>query len=219
MVMLAAKARDTVGKGVATLRTKGLLPAVVYGAKTPSQPLTLNAREFEKVWREAGEAGLVELAINGSKKNVLIKDVELHPLRGTPLHVDFYAVEMNKPIRAQVPVQFTGEAPAAKQGAILVKVIHELEVEALPANLPRELQVDISKFVQAGDRFLVSDLSVPAGVTVIAEPSDIIALTEAPKAEEEVVAEAAPSIADIEVVGEKGKKEEEAAKAETPKAE
>lgn len=174
----------------------------------PSEPLTVDMREFEKVWREAGEAGLVELAVGDSKKNVLIKDVQRDPLKDTPVHVDFYAVQMDKPIRAMVSVRFSGDAPAVKQGAILMKIIHELEVEALPANLPRELEVDISKLAASGERFLISDLTLPAGVTVIADPADIIALTEEPKAEEEIAAEAAPGISDIEVVGEKGKKEE-----------
>ena len=213
MVTLAASPRQIIGKGVKTLRARGSVPAVVYGAKAPSESIEVNEREFEKIWHVTGEAGLVELVVDGSTKNVLIKDVQRDPLKDGALHIDFYVVEMDKPIRATVPVKFVGDSPAVKQGAILVKIIRELEVESLPAKLPHELEVDISKLVAAGDRFLVSDLVVPAGVTVIADSMDIVALTEEPKAEEEVVAETAPSIADIEVVDKKGKEEvsEEAA--------
>lgn len=209
MITLSAKPRTETGKKAKMIRSRGAIPAVVYGAKTPAESIEVNEREFEKIWRLAGEAGLVELVVDGSTKNVLIKDVQRDPLKAAPLHIDFYVVQMDQLIRAKVPVKFTGEAPAVKQGAILVKIIHELEVEALPANLPHEVNVDISKFANAGDRFLVSDLVMPAGVTVIADSTDIVVLTEAPRAEEEVAAETAPTIADIEVVDKKGKEEEE----------
>ena len=199
------------------VRSQGAVPAVVYGAGIPSESVSVNAREFEKVWRQAGEAGLIELAVGDSKKNVLIKDVQVDPLKGTPIHADFYIVRMDRPIRVMVPLKFTGEAPAVKQGAVLVKVIHELEVEALPASLPHELEVDISKLASPGDRFLISDLALPADVTVEADADDIIAMAEEPRKEEEVVAEVAPSIADIEVVDKKGK--EEAEEGEEAKAE
>ena len=125
------------------------------------------------------------------------------------MHADFYMVRLDRSIRVTVPLEFIGEAPAIKQGAILVKVIRELDVEALPANLPNILSVDVSMLGAVGDRFLVSDLKLPPGVVVPANPADIIAIAEEPKAEEEAPAEAAPSLADIEVVGDKGKKEEE----------
>ena len=209
MLTLNAKPRDIAGKDLKTLRAGGGVPAVLYGAGAKTETVEVDAREFEKVWRTAGESGLVELVVDGSKKSVLIKDVQRDPLKGTPVHADFYMVRLDRSIRVTVPLEFIGEAPAIKQGAILVKVIRELDVEALPANLPNILSVDVSMLGAVGDRFLVSDLKLPPGVVVPANPADIIAIAEEPKAEEEAPAEAAPSLADIEVVGDKGKKEEE----------
>ena len=213
MLTLAVKPREITGKKVKTVRARGAVPAVVYGAGSPARALEMDSREFEKIWREAGETDLVELSMGDEKKSVLIKDVQLDPLKGIPIHADFYAVRMDKAIRVTVPVKFFGESPVVKQGANLVRVIHELDVEALPGNLPPALTVDLSKLAATGDRFLVSNLALPAGVKVMANPADIIVFTEEPRVEEEPI-EAAPSIADIEVVGEKGKEEKEVEAAE-----
>lgn len=197
------------GKKNKALREKGLIPAVVYGSAEKSQPIEIELKNFEKVWREAGESSLIDLEVDGDKKNVLIKEVRLDPVSDKPTHADFYAVRMDKPIQAMVPIEFIGESPAVKnQGAILVKVAHELEVEALPANLPPHFEVDVSSLEKFDDRFLVKDLKLPEGVKVFANPEDVIALAEEPKAEEETPPET-PSIEDIEVVGKKGKEEEE----------
>ncbi|MBI2507260.1 MAG: 50S ribosomal protein L25, partial [Candidatus Niyogibacteria bacterium] len=191
----------------------GLIPAVVYGGTEKPQPLEIDLKDFQKTWEEAGESSLIELDFDGQKKNVLIKAVQKNPLDDTPVHVDFYAVRMDKPIQAAVSIEFAGESPAVKNlGASLVKVMHEIEIEALPKDLPHELVVDISGLRAFNDRFLVKDLKLPSGVKVLAVPEDIVALVEEPKAEE-VPAEA-PALEEIEVVGKKGKKEEEAGEAD-----
>ena len=209
MNLLQAKRRSITGKHVKTLRVKGVIPAVVYGGKSGTESIEVDTREFEKVWREAGEAGLVELTVDGSKKTVLIKDVAADPLKGAPVHADFYEVSMDKLIRIKVPLKFIGESPVVKLGASVVKVMHEVDVEALPAKLPSVLVVDLSRLVNVGDRYLVSNLELPEGVSVKADANELIVLTEEMKAEE-VAPETAPTLADIEVVGEKGKKEEAA---------
>lgn len=208
-----------VGKGVRRLRNAGKIPAVVYGAGEKGIVLQVAGRDFEKIFREAGESSVVELEIGEERKNVLIHDVARDPVSNTPLHVDFLQVRMDRPIRASIPLVFEGESPAVKNlGGILVKVMHELEVEALPRNLPHEIAVDISKLGELEDKFVVSDLVVNPEVKIIAEGEEVVALIESPRTEEEITAAPeAPSLEAIEVVGKKSreeKEEEQAAPAE-----
>ena len=208
MLTLQTKPREITGKKVKALRKKGLLPGVVYSEGKPADSIELNLGEFQKVWKEAGESSIIELDMDGQKKNVLIKDVQIDPARDTPIHVDFYSVRMDKRIKAMVPLNFMGEALAVKNsGGVLVKVIYELEVEALPANLPSELEVNISKLATFEDRFSVSDLKLSEGVKVLANRQEIIALVEEPRAEEKEAPQEEPGLEKIEVVGEKGKEE------------
>lgn len=211
MLSLKAQTRAVLGKQNKALRASGLIPAVLYGEGETSRPIEMALKDFQKTWTEAGESSLIELEINGDKKNVLIKDVQFDPVKDFPVHADFYAVRMDKTLEAAIPVEFIGESFAVKNmGAILIKVVHELNVEALPKDLPPKLEVDISGLANFNDRFLVGDLKLPAGVKVLANPEDVIALVEEPKAEAEVPVEA-PGLENIEVVDKKGKKEEEGA--------
>lgn len=220
MLTLKAQTRAVLGKQNKALRQKELIPAVVYGAGEPSKPIELNLKDFQKIWSEAGESGLIELEIGSEKKNVLIKDVQTDPVKDFPIHADFYAVRMDRTIEAAVPIKFVGESPAVKNlGANLVRVMHELDIEALPKDLPHELEVDVSVLANFNDRFSVSDLKLPAGVKVLAGPEEIIALVEEVKAEEEAPAPEAAGLDKIEVVDKKGKKEEEGAGAEASEAE
>lgn len=199
---LKTEKRDAFGRGLAVFRAKGHLPAVLYGPKDPSRSFFVDFGDFKRVWKKAGETGVIELDFEGKKKQVLIYDVDVDPLKGEPRHVDFYAVDMAKKTTVSVPLVFEGEAPAVKVlGGVLVKVIHELEVEALPADLPSELKVDISKLATFEDRVEVSDIKVPQGAEILTEPDEVVALVEEPR-EEEVTEEPA-SIADIEVTSKK----------------
>lgn len=217
MTSIKAQKRELTGKKVKKLRESGKLPAVVYGALEKGVLLEILERDFEKVFREAGESTLVKLEIGGNIKNVLIHDVSYDPIKGKPRHVDFLEVRMDKPIRAKVQLVFEGESPAVKLGGILVKVLHEIEVEALPQDLPHEIKVDISKLENLENKFTVFDLKLPRGVKVRAEGDEVLALIEAPKTEEELKAEEAegtPGIESIEVLSKK-EKEEEIAEPET----
>lgn len=212
-LQLKAEKRDVFGKRLSTFRKDGKLPAVFYGPKDKSRSFFVSAKDFKKIWKEAGESGIVELDFGPAeksgvkeKKQVLIYDVDVDPLHGEPRHVDFYVADMTKKTTVSVPLSFEGESPAVKSlGGVLVKVFHELEVEALPAELPSEIEVDISSLKTFEDKITVSDLKVSQGVEILAEPDEAIALVEEPKEEE--IAEEAPSIEDIEVIG--GEKEEE----------
>jgi large subunit ribosomal protein L25 len=215
MVELAAKKREITGKKTRSLRKTGSIPAVLYGYKEESQPILVEQKSFEHVWKEAGESSIISLNLEGEGvKNVLIHDVALDPRKDLPLHVDFYAVRMDKPIEASVPVSFTGESEAVKAlSGVLVKVAHEIEIRALPKDLPHELEADISKLVTFEDRLTIADIKFPQGVEPTGDSESVVALVEAPRTQAELEAldqaTEAPSIESIEVAGKKAKEEGE----------
>ena len=225
MVQLATKPRNLLGRKAKRLRKQGEIPAVVYGYKIEPTNISVDARAFKKLWREAGETSLVELALEGtSPKQVLIHEVEMDPMSGVPIHVDFYAVQMDKEIEASIPLKLTGDSEAVKAlGGVLLTVMHEIPVKALPKDLPHEILVDVTPLKTFEDKILVSNLVMPKGVEVMAEAEQVVLLVEPPRTEEEMAAldeTQAPSVEDIEVVGAKEKAEAEAAEAaEESKAE
>lgn len=187
MISLKAEPRVVLGKKVKKLRQKGMLPAVLYGGDMPSQAITVIYKDFEKAYREAGESTLLELRMDGKPHTVLIYGITHDPLKGIPVHADFYAVRLDKTIRTRVLFEFKGESPAVKnEGGILIKVRQEVEVEALPQDLPHEITVDISALEAIGSRISLADIPVPKGVKILAEKEDVIVLVEAPRSEEEL---------------------------------
>lgn len=206
-ISLTAAKREETGKKVQRLIAAGSVPAIVYGPKQEAVAISVPAREFDKVLRSAGESSVVELGGLGSPMQVLIHEVDRDPVTHAPRHVDFYAIEKGAKVEVAVPLVFVGESPAAKQGASLVKVMHELEIEAAAADLPHEIEVDISVLAAVGDQIHVSDLKLPKGVELKVEGEQVIALVQEVAVEEE--APAAVDMSAIEVE-EKGKKEEEA---------
>lgn len=187
MQELKAKPRVELGKKTNALRRAGFLPAVVYGEGVKSQPISVPYRDFDKAYKEAGESTLLKLDVDGKLYNVLIHDIKHDPLKGTPLHADFYAVRMDKAIRTKVPIEFFGESPAVKnEGGILVKVMQEIEVEALPQDLPRELKADLSLLDTFESKLLIKDIALSKDVKALAGQEEIIALVEPPRSEEEL---------------------------------
>jgi large subunit ribosomal protein L25 len=211
-VTLAATKREETGSRGKRLLNDGRMRAVVYGPKQESLPIEVSSHDFAKVLRDAGESTVIELSGLGEPLQVLIHDLDRDPVTNTPRHADFYAIEKGAKVEVAVPLEYIGESDAVKAGANLVKVMHELEIEASPADLPHQIEVDISRLAAVGDQIHVKDLKIPAGVTVKAEEDQVVALIQ----EVAVEAEEAPAevdMASIEVE-EKGKKEEEEAPAE-----
>lgn len=196
-----------------TLRAAGRVPAVFYGPKEASTPISIDASKLEVLWRDAGETTLITLAGAGESKDTLIRDIQTHPLTGKILHADFYVIEKGKKVEVNVPLEFVGEAPAEKQGHIISKALHEITIEVAPAEIPHNLEIDISKLVNVGDHILVSDVTLPSSAELKTGPEEIIvSVTEfkeetAPVVEGEAAQDAAPAEA------------EEAAPAEETKAE
>ena len=205
MITLQAQKRE-VG-GVNALRKAGVLPAVVYGSKEVSTPISIPLLAFEAALKEAGESSVISLEGVGEAKNVLIHEVVRHPVTGVILHADFYAIEKGQTLSVSVPLHFVGVSPAVKeQGGILTKILHEIDVEAQPQDLPREINVDISVLKTLDAQIHVRDLALPKGVTTDMDADEVVAMISVTQEEVE-----APILDITQIaVEKKGKKEEEA---------
>jgi len=211
MVNLSAKIRKDFGKKVEKIRQEGILPAVLYGPKTENISLEVDLKEFEKAYREAGESSLIEVKVDKKTFLVLIHAVEIDIISQKPIHIDFYQPNLDEEIEAAVPLVFEGESPAVKDlGGTLVKNIYELEVKALPQNLPHEIKVDISVLKTLQDSIAIKDLIIPGEGTVkiLKEPEEMIVFVAEPeKVEEELKKTVEEKVEEVGKVEEK--KEEE----------
>lgn len=226
-IELTARERTVMGRAVRHLRQNGFVPAVLYGKGLESKPLQIPVKEFENVFKTSGESTLVYLHVGNSVPvPTIIHDVARDPLDGGFLHADFYKVRLDEKIKAKISVTFSGESPAVKNLAgIFVRNANELEVEALPQDLPPEISVDISGLAQFGDQILAKDVKLPSGVKLLAENEEIIATIQEPKSEAELAAELAQPTTDVSAVEEIEKEKpaeevpaEESGAAPTPEA-
>ena len=191
------------------VRDSGKIPGILYGPKEPSTAVTASMKEFKAVWKEAGESSVIILKEGKNEHEALIHEIDVHPVSGEPRHADFYVIEKGKKVKVHVPLVFSGVAPAVKdKGAILIKVLREIEVEAAPRDLPRELVVDISKLVEFNDTIHAKDISVPAGVELKVNGDEVVASVMEAK-EEVVEAPAAIDLSAIESSSTKGKEVKE----------
>jgi large subunit ribosomal protein L25 len=175
-MQLNASIRQLLGKRSRRLYREGKLAAVVYGHNTKATPLTLDKNEFQKVFIRSGRTHLVDLVVDGERsEKVLVREIQTHPRRLGPIHVDFYQVSLEEKITVEVPVHLTGESAAVKRGdADILQPIHALRVECLPTDIPEAFEVDLTPLEEIESELRVSDLSVPKGVTVLADPEDLI---------------------------------------------
>jgi large subunit ribosomal protein L25 len=174
-----------------------MIPAVVYGAHQSSTPISVDAKVFAKVLHEAGEATIVLLTGLGAEIPTLIHKVDFEPITSLPRHIDFYAVTKGEKVEVAIPLEFIGESAAVEAGANLVKVLHEIEVEADPMNLPHTISVDLSMLKVVDDQIHAKDLVLPAGVVLMAEPDDVVALVQ--EVVEEKDEEVAADLSSIDV--------------------
>jgi large subunit ribosomal protein L25 len=206
-VKLSATRRTALGRQVGQLRRDGQLPAVVYGPGLEPAPIQLNAREAARLLRNVAGAELIELDVDGEARNVLLQDIQRHSLRGEFLHVDFYAVDMSRPIRARIPVRLVGTSYAVQSlSGVLVRGLTEIEVECLPGDLVSAIESDLGELKEIGQAIHVRDLYLPKAITVLTEPDELIARVTLAR-EEDLTQPAAPTPTEVEVI-EKGKAEE-----------
>ena len=229
--------RDVLGKKVKHLRKQGLVPAELYGRGLQNSHLAVTSKDFNKVFKQAGENTVVNLIINGEiassrpfsqhqkggtrndkegRVAVLISGVTKHPVYDTVESVDFYQVRLDEKLKTKVPVSFVGESAAIKhQGGVLIKAMQEIEVEALPNDIPHSFVVDLSKLAELNQSFYIKDLVVNPQVKVLIDKESVIATVKPQMTEEEEKAleeKAVPSVETIKVETEEKKAEREATK-------
>lgn len=195
---LSAQIRKVVGKSVKKLRKDGFVPVNVYGKGVESQALQIPVKEFQVIYSKVGETGLVELNYGETTNHVLIKNVQYNPVLRTPIHAEFHAVNLKEKIKANIPLELIGEALAVSNGAgILLQTINEIEVEALPTNLPEKFEVNVESLAEIDQQFTVADVKAPSGVEILTNIEEVIVkvvkavveeVVETPDAEENVIA-------------------------------
>lgn len=190
--ILKAKPREVFGRKVKRLRQEGLLPANIYGKKVKSQAIYVSLSDFNKVYKKAGETVIVKISLGTKKKPVLIHNVQVDPVTDIPLHADFFQVNLKEKVTAQVPIEAIGEAPAEKEGkGTAVVQLDEVEVEALPSDLPEKFEVDLTRLSEVDEAIYVKDIKVnKKKVELKSAPEQIIVRIEPLRKEE---AEPAPA--------------------------
>lgn len=212
---LALKNRTVFGKRTSALRAKGLIPAELYGAGVPNLHLSVPVKEFTKIHRSGAEHGVITIVTEDNKKHsALIASVVRNSLTQEVLAIDFHQVRMDQKIRTRIPIEFVGESPVMKQGLVIVKVMNDIEIEALPAHIPAHIEVDMTKLEAVGSTVHVSDLKVPHDVKIIVSADSVIVTVSEKRKEEEV---APPPVAETTAT-EPTKEGSEATTKETPTA-
>jgi large subunit ribosomal protein L25 len=190
-VTLASQPRQTLGKKVKRLRAEGWIPGVLYGRDVESTNIKLQERELSKVLQEAGATALIDLHIEGESdpRTVLAREIQRDILTSRLRHVDFFQVRLDEKVRTSPALNIVGTSPIVEDGsAVLVQVLNHIDVECLPGDLIDSIDVDISSLQTLADSVTVADLPVPFGVTIMADPTDVVASVVAPRAaiEEEI---------------------------------
>ena len=208
MFELLAKIRKP-DENLDALREQGFLPAVLYGNKIENLSLILDKREFEKIYKQASGSVLISLAVGDKKFSVLVHSLQKRALSGDFIHIDFYQPSLTEETIAKIQLEFIGIAPAEKDlGGTIVKDIQELEVKALPQNLPSKIEIDISGLETFDDNILVKDIKISENVKIVKEPEEVVVSVSAPtKVEEELEKPIEEGVEEVEKAGEEKKEE------------
>lgn len=197
-----ASKRSLTGRKVKQLRQAGKLPANIYGKDVKSTAVELGLKEFQAVFKQAGETNVIDLVLDKESKPrpVLISNIQLNPVTDALLHVDFRQVDLTQKVTVSVPLVFKGESPAVIQGGVLVKVLNEIQIEALPKDLPDNIEIDITGLDSIGQGITVKQLPVDsAKVKVLVDNlEELVVKIESPTKEEEVPAPAPAAEAQAE---------------------
>lgn len=180
-ITLKLTERSELGKAVKALRKNGMMPANIYERGQQSVAVSVPFTEMNKVYHQAGKHHPVELVVGTKTHLAMIKDVDVDPVKGVIRHVAFHAINKNETVTAEIPVHIEGEVPAERLSLMVLHPVDVVEVEALPANLPNALILDGTKLVEVGDKLTVADLIVPAGVTILTDADQTLAVVEEPK--------------------------------------
>lgn len=211
-LILTAGLRPEIGKKIIGLRKNGLVPAVVYGSGIKPRHLAVKYLDLEKIYRQAGESSLIDLKIEpDAAVKTLISEIQVDPVSGRFLHVDFHQVKMDEQLKTEIPLKFIGEAEAVKAlGGILETSLQKVAITCLPKDLVHEIEVDLSPLKTFDDLIHIKDLKVPSGIVILNSPDEVVALAVKPQ-EEEIKPAAETPVAEIPVVGEEKKEEKQPA--------
>lgn len=200
--VIKAKKRTAMGNANSALRRTGLIPCVLYGHKIDNANLAVDSSEFGKVYRKAGETTLIDLEIDGGKtQKVLVQDLQVDPLSGRVIHIDFNGIDMSQKLEVNVPLKIIGESPAVKElGGILVRTLDELKVRCLPADLVHEIEVNISSLVSFGSHLRVKDIQLPKGLEAVQDANETVITITEPRSDAELAALTEKPEADVEAV-------------------
>jgi len=217
---LQAEKRVTLGRRVKRIRLEGVLPANIYGKKIKSQAISIKLSDFLPVYKEAGETGIITLTVGNKGKpetySVLISNLQKDPVTDEPIHADLRQVDLKEKISAKVPIELVGEAQCEKTGVgTLVQYIDEVEVEALPADLPEKFEIDISELSEVDAAIYLKDLKFEKSKVVMLDDSEKIVVKVEPPQKEEV----APPPAEETVLPQDGVPPQEGAPAKEVKPE
>lgn len=190
---LIATRRDLAGPRASKLRRQGKLPGVVYGHHVDSTPISMETLQFQRVFARTGRSQLIDLELDGGRAHkVIVKEVQTHPRRIGPIHVDLFEVSLLEKLHVDVPINITGESPVVKRGdGDLLQPLYSLTVECLPNDIPESFQVDVSGLEEVDDGIRVGDLTAPNGVTILADPEELVVKVQARRVMAEVAEEAA----------------------------
>lgn len=215
---LRAERRTVLGKKVKQLRRQGLLPANIYGRNLESVPIQIETRTFLHSVKESGVRSMFEIAVEGEPdpRFVIIRGIDRPGGHGDPLHIDFYQVDLRRPVQTNVQLSLEGVAPAVKDlNGTLLQNIDYIMVECLPLDIPSSIEVDLSTLVSFDISITVGDLTPPQGVTIITDPSVSVATVAAPRIRlEGEEAEEGEELAEGEEAAEEGEGGEEESAAE-----
>ena len=210
MSELVVEKREILGGKVKSLREKGFIPAELYGYGVENTHLSVPKASFADIYEEAGSNSIVDLMLSGERHKVLIHDVHMHPITREVLNIDFYKVNMREKITTQIPLEFVGESTAVSElGGVLLTVRDEVEVEALPTDLPQSIEVDLSKLVELDTSLTVADLPKSSDYEYVSELEAAVVTVSTPREEEEEEPTEEMSVEDVVVEGEDKEKEGE----------
>ncbi|WP_028306557.1 50S ribosomal protein L25/general stress protein Ctc [Desulfitibacter alkalitolerans] len=188
-VLIQAQMRNEQTKGSnSRVRREGFVPGVLYGKEVENTSILVPEKELEKIIAKSGENAFAKISLhkdNGPQEyNVILKEVQRHPFKGTLVHLDFYQVSMSEKLNTVVPISLVGESMGAAEGGIVQQQLREISVRCLPGDIPGSIEVDITN-LQIGDSITAADVQTPDKVEIVEDPSTVVVSVSAPRAEEE----------------------------------
>ncbi|MFA5025188.1 MAG: 50S ribosomal protein L25 [Candidatus Shapirobacteria bacterium] len=212
---ISAALRTVTGRAVKKLRKSGLTPATIYGNKFEPISIELLTLELNKLFDHAGESLLVEIVVAENSYPVIFKNPQFHPISGDLIHIDCYKVNLKEKITTTVPVEIIGESLAVKNGNTLMQILDEIEIEALPSDLPEKIEIDITNLLEVDDKVTVAQLNIDRTLIEIKnDPEQVVVIIEAQRVEEEIPVVEETTPVDVPATAQKTEEEKAAKEAE-----